>query len=139
VRCHILKKTNLKNLSIQETVDRLLVRYFNKVKDLKKNYQNLKYVFVSIIPPSDFSYNEEYPRIGSLSDRVFVTQLVDKKIENWCALNSYIFLDLYDHYSDKEGGLVFSKSDHQVHVDPKTNGHIKDFLINVLYSNWLFL
>lgn len=135
VRCHILKQSNLKNLAVHQVVDELLNRYFIKLENLKKGYKYIRYVLVSIVPPSDFTYNPEYPIIGSLTDRIFVSQLVNKKIRNWCAENFYIFLDVYDHYSDREGALLFSKTNDGLHVDPKTNVYIKELLINLLYSN----
>lgn len=135
VRCHIIKQSDLKNLPVRQVVDELLNRYFIKLENLKKSYKDIRFVLVSIIPPSDFSYNHEYPRIGSLSNRVFLTQLLNEKIKNWCTENSSIFLDVYDHYSDREGALLFSKSDGVVHVNPKTNVYIKDLLIDLLCSN----
>ena len=110
-RCHIHKHKNYKEL-----IDRIVENYILAIKENADQFKNLKVIIVSITPPLPEKYYKgwyRYPMLGSDSERVMYTRLMNQRIKE---TSPYLFLDIYDKYCDENGLLELSYSDKICHI-----------------------
>ena len=125
-RCHIGKQVNL-GRNEDTVINELVSDYF---KTITNNIKNAKVIITSVIPPTSQIEFEimngiilhEFPFVNSDEDRVRYTNKVNKKIEEFCLLNNYIYFDGYSFCRRDTGILSYELSD--------TRGHLKD---NILF------
>lgn len=130
VRIHICKQWKFHKRDLAGVIDDLLIRYEQNIKMQLSRFQNLICVVMSITPQTDqFSTASE---AGTLEERIMVWHKVNRKLQDICERNNYLFLDTRDLFSDQFGILIESMSDGFMHIHPKYNYLIKNRLINQL-------
>jgi len=72
----------------------------------------------------------EFPFIGDDNERVKYTRLMNILLKQQCEINNFVFLDVYDYYSEEDGTLNYELSDKCVHIDK--NEYICYKLIEIL-------
>jgi hypothetical protein len=110
-RCHIGKQISL-GCRLEDIIKELVSKYFKTIGNNIRVYR--KIIICSITPPSSKNKYEsihgpithEFPFIGTDEERVLYTKEY-----------GYIFLDIYEDYSDSNGLLIFKKSDTNVHIN----------------------
>jgi hypothetical protein len=129
-RCHVHKHIN-QTTSYQIIIDDIVDNYFIAIK---KNINNSKVKFknvcvYNVVPPiqkNNTRENPEYPYLGSDEERKEYVLYFNKKLKEKCDEYNYIFFDIYDKYTDKNGFLRKDLSDGNVHIG---NGvHISNFI-----------
>ena len=133
-RCHIGKQVNL-GRNEDTVIIELVSDYF---KTIKNNIKNAKVIITSVIPPTsqiDFEIingpiTHEFPFVNSDEDRVRYTAKVNKRIEEFCLLNNYIYFDGYSFCRRDTGTLSYEFSDKCVHL--KDNSHFIQNFHNIL-------
>lgn len=120
-RCHI-KKQLLSGRVLDDIIEELVSNYFKTINNNIKLYK--KIIIGSITPPVNKENYEsihgpithEFPILGTNEERVLYTKMMNKKLEEYCEKYNYTFLNVFDHYSDKDGILYFDKSDKICHI-----------------------
>lgn len=116
VRCHLGKQRDLKNREIEEVIDALLHQYFQTVVQCRSFYQNLEVILYTVTPPTDQIDNPLFPKYGSLQDRIYLSKLLNQKLEKMCSSHGLKLLDVYDDYADATGAFNVFLSDGNVHI-----------------------
>lgn len=128
VRCHIGKQRDVKGRDLDEVIQTLVENYLRTISQNRSRYQNQVPIVCSVTPPTDVTYNPEFPYWGTLSDRIEITQKLNEELRHMCKAYGVLFLDIYSHYADSQGSLHSALSDGNVHIDAQHNGFIRDSL-----------
>ena len=121
IRCHVKRQIDL-GFDEFEVIDKLVENYFNTIKNNIKEYK--KIIICSVTPPVNAKDHEkmfgiithEFPILGTDEQRVLWTKYINTKLEEYCNKNNFSFLDVYEHYSTKEGLLNWELSDYNAHI-----------------------
>jgi hypothetical protein len=83
-RVHIVKNALAGNKSLVETVNDVVNRYFYFVKAFSDKYNVYCLIWGPIpsSPPTKFSFNPEFPAVGSIFERNYVTYIFNETISN---------------------------------------------------------
>lgn len=129
-RCHI----NKFEPNWEETIDVLVKNYFETIK-LNVGLHNPSLVYVyNVVPPIEREKPKNLglegksilPSLGTDEDRKKYTIYMNSKLKEFCKINGYIFLDVYNKYIDKNGFLIDELSDNNCHI--KNPIYIIEFL-----------
>lgn len=134
-RCHIYRQIQL-GRELNEIIEELVSAFFNTIKNNITDYKQI--IISSITPPICKEKHEsihgptthEFPFIGTDTERVLYTTLMNNKLSEYCHKYNYTFLDTYDHYSNENGLLYFEKSDYSCHIID--NKFIHDRIYNII-------
>ena len=129
-RCHIHKQLEL-GRNLDEIIETLIDSYFRTINNNITNYN--KIIIGSITPPVNKEWHEsihgpithQFPILDTDNNRVKYTQLMNKKIEQYCLKYNYKYLDIYNNYSDNNGLLLINKSDNNCHILDNNDIHSK--------------
>jgi hypothetical protein len=119
-RCHIHKHiTDI--CSYQDIINNIVDNYFEAIKiNVTLSQIKLKNVCVyNVVPPiqrHNTYENPEFPYLGTDEERKSYVLYFNKKIQEKCIENEYIFFDIYDKYIDENGFLRKNLSDDIVHI-----------------------
>jgi hypothetical protein len=136
-RCHIGKQILL-GRRLEEICEELVRGYIDTIKKVILHYKHI--ILCSITPPMKKELYEqrhgpitsEFPFIGKEDERVAYTRYMNKLLKEQCDLNGFVFLDVYQHYSEKDGTLNYQLSDKCVHISD--NKYIHHRLSELLAS-----
>jgi hypothetical protein len=120
-RCHIQRQINL-GRNEDEIIYNLVDNYFKTIKNSIINCK--KIIIVGVIPPTKQSNYEnlhgpilhEFPFVGNDEERVRYTMKVNKRIEENCINNNYIYFNPFFYYMREDGTLKYELSDNCVHL-----------------------
>lgn len=96
--------------------------YFEAI-ELNINISNINFKNIciyNVVPPIEkhnICENPEYPYIGTDEERKQYTLYFNNKIKEKCIEKNYIFFDIYNNYTDKNGFLKKELSDNDVHIN----------------------
>jgi hypothetical protein len=125
-RCHIGKQILL-GRNLEDICNSLVNGYIDVIKTNITKYH--KIIICSIIPPMKKELYEknhhDFPFIGTDNERVIYTKLMNKLLKDQCDTNQFIFLDIYDYYSNEDGTLNYELSDKCVHIEDNAYIHYK--------------
>jgi hypothetical protein len=129
-RCHIYKHIS-ETTTYRDIIDNVIDKYFEAIK-LNVAISNLMLRNVgvyNVVPPIQkhtTMENPAYPFLGSDEERREYTLYFNHKLNEKCIENNYIFIDIYDKYTDINGFLRSDLSDGGVHIG---NGkYISEFI-----------
>lgn len=118
VRCRIIKQRDLEKKTVSEIVDRLTLQYLLAIRSLSRRKYKIKNVILQVIPPTDKSCNPEFPRYGSLLERVYARDKLNKRLEQLCPRFGFLCVNPFVSFTNMHGELIESMSDGEVHVGP---------------------
>tara|TARA_Y100000389_G_C17466208_1_gene525836 strand:+ start:3737 stop:4333 length:597 start_codon:yes stop_codon:yes gene_type:complete len=130
-RCHVSKHITIKKTYkhiIRDIVDKYIIAIQENVKNCPIRLKN---VCVYNIPPpikkeESFEDNKYLPFRATDIQRKLSALYFNRCLKQACIDNNYIFVDVYDLYTDKDGFLQLSMSDHNIHIDNSI--HIQSFI-----------
>ena len=117
----------------KKIIDDIIDKYFEQIKIAVLDFKYLKVAIYNVVPPvkkSTVWENQQYPYLGTDEERRQYHTYFNYKLKLKCLEYNYIFFDIYDKYMDKNGFLIKSLSDGNVHI--KDGKYINEFLINNL-------
>ena len=129
-RCHIHKHIT-KTLTYTNIIDDIVNKYIEAIRIVIIASQlRLRNVCIyNVIPPVEYNNTKEsaqYPFLGSDEERKQYVLYFNDLLKKKCIENKFIFFDIYDKYTDKNGYLQKDLSDDGVHI--KNGIHISDFI-----------
>lgn len=134
-RGHIHKHLTEDN-TYQKQIDLIVKKYFDTIKlnkDLIKFDINI--AVNNVVPAYETQtgqrHHPQFPFLGSNEDRKTYVKYFNSQLKKYCDLNNYLFIDVYDKYTDSKGFLNKSLSDGDIHI-----GNTKH-LFNFLKENFL--
>ena len=117
VHKHITRNTNYKNV-----IDRLVINYFNAIKQNISQYKNLTTCIYNVVPPHRYRRepaDHPYPFLGTDEQRKMYYTYMNERLKLLCLHTNMIYFDIYDECCDETGFLKKEISDGNVHVkDP---------------------
>ena len=135
VRCHIGKQRDLRHRNVEHIIENLVQNYIKTLLDNRNLFTHLHYVVCSVLPPTNQSYNPQLPIHGSLQDRIFFTNRLNRRLHEAATAVGLHFLEIPKAYAIGEGYLDPLLSD-GVHIGPGKNHYLKgalDELLQKLY------
>ena len=107
----------------KKVIDALVNNYFmfllSKVSGL-----DIKVCVHNLVPPVKYLFDHYN---GSIEDRKNYVLYMNKKLNQYCLENGFLFIDVYKHYADDDGFLKYGLSDTYVHISEPS--YLRDFLI----------
>ena len=121
VRCHIGKQVLL-GRDATVICKELVAAYFKTVGKLFRISK--KIIIVGVSPPTDpkdhaphqSSHKVALPFVGTNSERVFYTELLNSVLESACLRYGYTFFSPYSFYTRQDGCLKYELSDGCIHI-----------------------
>lgn len=108
-RCHVHKYQ-----PYTECIDGLVKNYIEVIKENQALVPNI-WIFNVVPPPrrkDAISENPAFPFLGTDEERLSYVRYMNQRLkEAWPK-----FIDVYEHYCDKDGFLDMPKSDYHVHI-----------------------
>ena len=135
VRCHIGKIRDKSGKSLDRLIETLVNKYIYTILLNKTLYKNITCIVYSVTPPTDAEYNIQYPRYGTLADRINISKKLNAKLADVCSRWGIAFLDVYDHYANADGSLNGSLSDGGVHINSAYYQAIYEKLCEILLKH----
>ncbi|MFZ3135945.1 MAG: tetratricopeptide repeat protein [Thermodesulfovibrionales bacterium] len=132
VRCHIGIQRDKHKRNLDEIIETLAENFVVAICKNKKQFSNIHLIVCSVIPPTDISYNPDFPYYGTLEDRISLTKKLNGVLETKCATNNLSFVNTYDYYSAERGELNPSLSDGSVHIHSDYSQEIKRCLFDCI-------
>ena len=136
-RCQVGKQIKLGRLMF-EIITTLVNSFIDSIILNCKDNRDITIIISCVPPPMDQEYFEskngpilhEYPFVGSNSDRVQYTFVLNSRLKQECDKNGFIFLDYYNHYADDTRMLKPLMSDDIAHI--MENSYILRSLYQIL-------
>ena len=127
-RVHLCLAQNFSHY--KDIVDDMVPRYFKAMEANARDYANLRTLVNCVVPPSEQPPeniktkitlpHDPTPFTGSNEDRKTVVLYMNSKLKEYCEKYNFIYFDIYDKYTDKNGFIQKERSD-------GPGGHIVDF------------
>ena len=122
-RCHIGKQIQTGRL-LFEIITTLVNEFINSIIINCEKYQYLNIIICCIPPPMDQDYFKSihgdidlsFPFIGTNSERVQYTFILNGKLKQKCEYYNFTFFDYYNDYEDENKMLKPLLSDNNVHI-----------------------
>lgn len=127
-RCHI-KKHVTQNRPYTVIIDEIVNNYFEAIRQNVKQFNKLTVCVYNVVPPvrkSTTKENKQYPFVGCDHERKTYALYFNKKLKQYCEKTGYLFIDIFNKYSDSEGFILPSLSDGHVHI--KNPIYLNNFL-----------
>ena len=127
-RCHIHKYVS-EDRNYKDIINNIVDKYFIQIKKAVDTFTSLQTAVYNVVPPVKKEYiveNEEYPQLGTDEERKQYVVYFNEKLKHNCIEYGYIFVDVYDKYTDEDGFLNKLLSDGTVHI--RDASHIKSFI-----------
>jgi len=134
-RIHIYyqhKKSNGK-YSVEELIDRTISNYGDIMAQLKERGVNFCVYCVS--PATKVGNEYKYPFYGSPEIRSQINWMFNEKLRAFCQKNGYVFIDIYDRVSDKDGLMLKEYAGDDIHLNKKAVELVRDDLRAKLHIN----
>jgi hypothetical protein len=134
-RCHIGKQLLL-GRQLNKIIYELTNKFIKSIKDNLKKYDKLEIIICCIPPPMNQEYYEnlhgpithQFPFVGTESERINYTILMNNKLQKYCKKNNFYFLNYYDDYKNINGNLKVEISDNICHINKN------DIVLQKLYN-----
>ena len=129
-RCHIHKHIT-ETTRYQDIINNIVDNYFDAIElNVSISQIKLKNICVyNVVPPIqkyNTAENPEYPYLGSDEERKQYALYFNEKLKEKCIEKKYIFFDIYNNYTDKNGFLRKDLSDNSVHI--RNGVYISNFI-----------
>ena len=126
IRNHIVYQSNKQKRHIDELLEELVSNYEKTILLNKALYKKLYIIISLIIPPANINYKvTRLPYVGSIEERIYATQKINKKLIDMCKRNNFYYIDTYQDYANNLGYLPYELSDGGVHLNNDVNCFIK--------------
>ena len=131
VRCHVAKQCAA-GRTLDNVVTTLAEKYIATILKNKALYHKLHCVVFAVLPPTDASYNPEFPYRGTLNERVMFTESLNQELYRQCKAHGIHILDVTQSYKTAEGYFNLHLSDGRVHIGHNATGPVRDKLYALL-------
>lgn len=128
-RCHVHKYITAET-DFRAVIDPIVERYIEKIKAATSSLTNVQVGIYNVVPPVQKHTSQEnphFPFLGTDQDRLAYTRYFNSRLAECCAANGFLFVDIFDKYSDADGFLNHAFSDGIVHI--KNNCFLREFLM----------
>lgn len=132
IRCHVGLQRDRMKRTIPEVLLDLVQRYAMTILSNKSLFKTLHCVIFTVVPPTDQIYNPQYPYYGTLTDRIQLTQALNRILKEYALANGIFVLDVYDSYALPDGSFNPSLSDGSVHIHPDRDTPVRKALSALL-------
>ena len=131
VRCHVGRIADIQGVARATLVADLVSRFVERIR-LSMSGRDGRVVICSVVPPSDFREDPNFPTYGTLDDRITITAMMNSSLRAAADEFGFIFLDFSRFYADRAGRLRMSRSDGAVHIGLDHTRQIRNELARVV-------
>ena len=134
IRCHVGKQRDIMKRTSDEIIHTLVRNYLNTILENQKLFAKLHCAIFTVLPPTNRSYNPEFPYYGMLHDRVLLTKAINTLLRAEAQAHGLYLMDVYNDYALPDGSFNPALSDGRVHIDPNKNGPVRKALLEIVQS-----
>jgi hypothetical protein len=117
-RCHVFKQIS----SIRDyknVIDDIITVYIDAIHKNVSQFNNIKTFVYNVVPPTKYMETDSshpFPFLGTDEQRKSYYKYFNQKLKEKSDEYGYIFIDVYDKYTDQDGFLNKQYSDGNVHI-----------------------
>lgn len=119
VRCHLIKQRDLLDATVASLADSLARGYVRSIAAIQDEIGGLTTVVLAVIPPSDQGEDADFPKAGTLQERIEARNLLNAALEKYSGSQGFQYFDPYASFLDQAGSLNPKMSDGNVHCGPE--------------------
>ncbi|MBS1986342.1 SGNH/GDSL hydrolase family protein [Candidatus Dependentiae bacterium] len=134
VRCHIGNQCDKRGVDVDVIIEELVIKYTDMILRNRALYQQCTCIVMEVMPPTDQAFNAQYPRCGSLEERVAITRQLNACLKSVCAQRAIPFFEVHNLLANSNGVLIAELSDGNVHVNMAHNYLVKQKLVAFLQT-----
>ena len=113
--------THSKKIGYEKIISNLVKRYVNAIKDLTVDFENIKIAIYMIPPPASKRHgivpqHHLFPERGTEQERLTYVKFMNLQFQKACEENGFLFVDVYDDYSDEDGFIIRSLADEDSYI-----------------------
>jgi hypothetical protein len=123
-RCHIHKHIT-PDRTYQMIIDDIVENYFDAI-NLNKTSKVCVYNVLPPVHKLTTPGNRDLPYLGTDEERKTYVLYFNSKLREKCIENNFIFIDIYDKYTDEDGYLNKKLSDGIVHISDES--YLREFI-----------
>lgn len=131
-RCHVHKHISNEQ-DYKMIIDSIINNYFKQINIAVSAFRNIRTAVYNVVPPverANFVEDPGWPLLGSDEERKSYVLYFNQQLKMKCLENNYIFIDIYDKYTNSKGFMDPALSHSSVHItEPK---YLKEFVENNL-------
>ncbi len=129
-RCHVYKHIT-DTTTYRDVIDSIIDNYFQAIQlNISTSQIKLKNIGIFNVIPTiqkiNTWENPEFPYLGTDEERKSFVLYFNKKLKEKCIELGYIYVDVYDKYTDENGFLRKDMSDGNVHI--KNGIYLSNFI-----------
>ena len=120
-RCHVFRHLS-STRDYKNLIDEIVTVYMDAIHKNVSQFQNIKTLVYNVVPARyiETDSSHPFPYLGTDEQRKTYYQYFNQKLKEKCDENGYIFIDVYDKYTDQDGFLNKEYSDGNCHItDPR--------------------
>ena len=124
-RIHIYYQHKKSNgiYSVEELIDRTISNYGEVMAQLKES--GLNFCVYCVSPATKVGNEYEYPFYGSPEIRSQINRMFNEKLRAFCQKNGYVFINIFDRVSDKDGMMLKEYASDDIHLNKKAVGLVR--------------
>lgn len=119
VRCHLVNQRDLQGATVASLADSLARGYVRSIAAIQEEIGGLTTVVLAVIPPSDQGEDADFPKAGTLRERIEARNLLNAALEKYSGSQGFRYFDPYVSFLDQAGALNPKMSDGNVHCGPE--------------------
>uniref|UniRef100_A0A7S4INA9 SGNH hydrolase-type esterase domain-containing protein n=1 Tax=Odontella aurita TaxID=265563 RepID=A0A7S4INA9_9STRA len=122
VRCHVERLSSERECDYAAVIRSLVEQYMNRIVGYLSEFGNdppAAAVVLAIPPPSDRNENPRVPYYGKLSERVVISRLFNRLLEEACGARrnpNVHFFHPFAGFTGEDGSLDHNYSDGHIHI-----------------------
>jgi hypothetical protein len=127
-RCHIYKYV-APELPFTSIIDTIVDKYFDQIRAAVSGLEDVKVGVYNVVPPIQkhgVPENPAFPYLGTDETRQAYVKYFNTRLRDKCAESGFLFVDVYEKYTDAAGFLNKELSDGIVHI--RDGRFIKEFI-----------
>lgn len=131
VRCHVGRVAEKQGVARENVISETVSNYVKRISEAMKG-RDARVVLSSVVPPSDYRDDPDFPTYGTIDDRIAITSAMNRALNVEAARHGFVFLDFSKFYADRTGRLRVVKSDGAVHIGLDHTRQIRNELARAL-------
>lgn len=133
-RCHVHKFVEK---GYQNVINEMVDDYINAIQINCSRYNKLKICIYNILPPARktiYNNNPSFPFLGTDEERLTYIKYMNQQLNKVCLEKGYIFVNVYQQYSNSDDFLNANLSDGGVHIAEPN--FLKQFIIKNMLDKY---
>lgn len=134
-RNHIYKHSDEKGINHESVINEVVDKYFSTINLCKSKHPEVNFYVYNVVPTPKQSdileTGHQFPHLGTDEQRKNYVSYMNKKLREYCLLNHYTFINIWEFYALDDGFMNPKYFDGQAHINDKCflEGFLKLILV----------